>query len=141
MSVEWVRRPLAFLEECGRVYGDSFTVRLRPGQAIVMVSDPEAVREVFTGDPEILRSGEANRLLGAALGSYSLLLLDGREHLHERRLTLPPFHGERMRGYGELIAGVAQRSLRRWPAGRASAGSRSGAGHAVASAAPSRPSR
>jgi cytochrome P450 family 135 len=119
MSVEWVRRPLAFLEECERVYGDSFTVRLRPGQAIVMVSDPEAVREVFTGDPEILRSGEANRLLGAALGSYSLLLLDGREHLHERRLMLPPFHGERMRGYGELIAGVAQRSLRRWPAGRA----------------------
>ena len=119
MSVDWVRRPLAFLEECERIYGECFTVRLRPGQSTVMVSDPDAVREVFTGDPEILRSGEANRLLGSALGANSLLLLDGREHLRERRLMLPPFHGERMRGYGELIAGVAERRLRRWPVGRA----------------------
>jgi cytochrome P450 len=119
MAREWLRRPLTFLEECERTYGPTFTIRISPGQSIVLVSDPQAVREVFTADPEILRSGEANRLLGSAFGPRSLLLLDGREHLHERKMMLPPFHGERMRGYGELIAGVVETKLRGWPTGRA----------------------
>jgi Cytochrome P450 len=119
MAREWLRRPLTSLEECERTYGPTFTIRISPGQSIVLVSDPEAVREVFSADPEILRSGEANRLLGSAFGPRSLLLLDGREHLHERKMMLPPFHGERMRAYGELIAGVAETNLRGWPTGRA----------------------
>ena len=60
----------------------------------MILSDPAAVREVFTGDPEKLRSGQANRFLEAALGRHSLLVLDGREHLRERKLMLPPFHGD-----------------------------------------------
>ena len=85
---------------------------------MVMLSSPDAVREVFRGDSAVLRAGAANSLLRAALGSNSLLLLDGEEHLRERRLMLPPFHGERMRGYGPLIEKVARREIARWPTGR-----------------------
>ena len=106
------------LEECAQLYGDSFTLRLARQPPMVALSSPEAVREVFRGDPAVLRAGEANALLQAALGSSSLLLLDGEEHLRERRLMLPPFHGERMRGYGPLIQDVARREIARWPAGR-----------------------
>ena len=87
------------LEECQRRYGDAFTLRLAGLPPIVILSDPAAARQVFTGDPDKLRSGQANRFLEAALGRHSLLVLDGREHLRERKLMLPPFHGERMRAY------------------------------------------
>ena len=117
-AVAWVRRPLELLEDCGRQFGDAFTLRLAGMPPLVMLSDPVAIREVLTGDPRTLRSGEANAALQAALGRRSLLLLDGDEHLQERRLLLPAFHGERMRRYGELIAGVAEREVARWPVDR-----------------------
>jgi cytochrome P450 family 135 len=117
-TCEWVRQPLAMLERCERRYGDSFTLRLARQPPMVMLSSPEDVRQVFTGDPAVLRAGEANSLLQATLGSSSLLLLDGEEHLRERRQMLPTFHGERMRSYGSLVEEVAQREIARWPARR-----------------------
>ena len=93
-------------------------MRLAGTPPIVMLSDPEAVQGVFAGDPEVLRSGEANALLQVAFGRRSLVLLDGEQHLQERRLLMPAFHGERMQLYGELIAGVAERRIAQWPAAR-----------------------
>jgi cytochrome P450 len=115
-TLEWVRRPLPLLEKCRRRYGDPFTLRLAGMPPMVVLADREAVREVFTGDSEVLRSGEANAFLSAALGPGSLLVLDGPRHLRERKLMLPPFHGERMRRYRELITGVAERRIAAWPA-------------------------
>jgi cytochrome P450 family 135 len=117
-AVAWVRRPLGLLEDCRREFGDTFTLRLAGMPPLVMLSDPATIREVLTGDPRTLRSGEANAALQAALGRRSLLLLDGDEHLRERRLLLPAFHGERMRRYGEVIAGVTEREVARWPGDR-----------------------
>jgi cytochrome P450 len=51
------------------------------------------------------------------LGSHSLLLLDDDAHMAQRKLMLPPFHGERMRGYEKTMADVAVREIERWPAG------------------------
>ena len=103
------------LDECQRRYGDAFTLRMAGLPPIVILSDPAAVREVFTGDPDKLRSGQANRFLEAALGERSLLVLDGREHLRERKLMLPPFHGERMRAYAGVIDSIAEREVASWP--------------------------
>src|SRR5207302_1783186 len=85
----------------------------------VMVFDPGLVREVFRAPPERLRAGEANELLGPALGSRSVLLLDGDEHLRQRRLMLPPFHGQRMRAYEEVMRDGADSAIDSWPLGRA----------------------
>lgn len=91
-------------------------MRLVGSPPLIMLSDPQSIREVFTGDPNVFRSGEGNALLQAALGSRSLLVLDGDRHLRERRLMLPPFHGDRMARYRELIAGIAEREIAGWPA-------------------------
>jgi cytochrome P450 len=117
-ALHWARRPIDFMEECQRQYGDAFTIRL-PGQPnFVFISDPEAIREIFTGDPERLHAGEANAPALRLLGQHSLLVLDGQRHLRERRLMLPPFHGERMQAYGEVMREITDHSIDTWPVER-----------------------
>jgi cytochrome P450 len=51
------------------------------------------------------------------LGSNSVLLLDDDAHMAQRKLMLPSFHGERMRGYEQTMADVATREIESWPVG------------------------
>jgi cytochrome P450 len=117
--VGWVTRPKPYLRRARARYGDTFTMRMRPDEQFVVVSHPDAVKEVFTADPEIVRAGEANRILLPVLGKHSVLLLDGPRHLRQRRLLLPPFHGERMQRYEEIITDATEREIATWPSGEA----------------------
>ena len=117
VALRWLDDPEGGLDEWARRYGEPFTLRLLGLPPLVVIWDPAAVKAIFTGDHDVLRSGDANAALQAMLGPRSLLLLDGDEHLHERRVMLPPFHGERMRAYGETMAAVAERAIAGWPAG------------------------
>jgi cytochrome P450 len=113
----WWRRPLPTLEECRDRYGDMFTIRLPHEGTWVFVSDPEAVKQVFTGDPNLLHAGAANIVLLPVLGEHSVLLLDEPEHMAQRKLMLPPFHGKRMQAYGKVMARAAAEEIDRWPTG------------------------
>src|SRR3989440_2578218 len=115
--LRWVVRPTAFREGCRRRYGDCFTLRIESEEPWVLVCDPESIQRVFTGNPEHLRAGEANAILRPVVGSESVLLLDGPPHLRQRKLLLPPFHGERMQRYGEVMREVTEREVATWPAG------------------------
>jgi cytochrome P450 len=111
------------MESCQRRYGDCFTVRLlgfgdRGSDGIVFLADPAAVKATFAGDRSLNRVGDSRRSMEPMFGSRSILLLDGAEHLRQRKLMLPPFHGERMASYGELIAEVTEREIDGWPVGR-----------------------
>ena len=117
-TLAWITRPKPFLRRAHRRYGDVFTVRLRSGENFVMLAHPDAVKEVFTGDPEVLRAGEGNRVLLPVLGSHSVLLLDGPEHLRQRRLLLPPFHGERMQRYREIMEDATTHEVATWTPGQ-----------------------
>jgi cytochrome P450 len=81
---------------------------------MVLFSDPAAVREVFALDPAIAPAGESWEFLRPFAGPHSILLLDGDEHLRERRLMQKPFHGERMRAFTPMIAELASRELATW---------------------------
>ena len=116
-TAAWMTRPKPFLRRMHARHGDVFTVGLRSGETFVILAHPDAVKEVFTGDPEILRAGEGNRVLLPVLGRHSVLLLDGAEHLRQRKLLLPPFHGERMQRYREIIEQATERQTATWPAG------------------------
>jgi cytochrome P450 len=116
-TFRWVLRPDEFMERSRAVYGDVFTVRLAGVGNYVFVSDPALIKQVFTADPGQLRAGESNWPLMPVLGSRSVLLLDGVEHLRERRLLLPPFHGDRLERYRSMFAEIAARHLERWPRG------------------------
>jgi cytochrome P450 len=117
-TFNFVRNPFIFLDDCARRYGDWFTLRV-PGVApFVFTSDPNAICEIFQGDPAIFHAGKANRPLGAFMGERSLLFLDGPAHLHDRRLILPAFHGERMKSYADAMRSIADAEIDRWPIGR-----------------------
>jgi cytochrome P450 family 135 len=118
-AVGWALRPLPFMASTRRRYGDTFTLRIRRGRPWVFLSDPEDVGKVLTISPELVRAGagEANALLGPLLGPRSVMLLDEPEHMTHRRFLLPSFHGERMRGYGEMMVEVARTEIARWPVG------------------------
>src|SRR5215212_897626 len=114
-TAAWVTRPGPFMERARRRYGDVFTVRLAQVGTFVFVADPDLLKTVFTTGHDRLRAGEANIALEPVLGSRSVLLLDGAEHIRQRRLMLPPFHGERLRGYEQLIAEIADDEMGSWP--------------------------
>jgi cytochrome P450 len=118
-TLRWVVRPTAFMEECRRRYGDCFTLRIASEDSWVLVSDPESIKRVFTGNPEHLHAGEANAILRPVVGSESVLLLDGPAHMRQRKLLLPPFHGQRMQRYGEVMREVTEREVATWPTGEA----------------------
>ena len=116
--LRWVFAPLPFMHACADRYGDTFTVRLSGLPPMVFFSDPGAIRQIFTVDPGLFRAGRANRVFEVFFGPNSLLFLDGARHRRERRLLMPPFHGERLRLHGEMICKIADRSIDAWPSGR-----------------------
>lgn len=111
----WLYRPLEFLNSCRRRYGDFFSLRF-PGfeTPMVIISRPEHVAALFKERENGLPPGRS-LALEPILGSRSILLLEGAEHLARRKLMLPPFHGERMRAYEAQITEIADREIAGWP--------------------------
>src|SRR6187431_686438 len=110
-----ILRPDATFARWRRRYGDVFRIHTLMNGRMVVLCDPAAIKEVFTGPPDVLRAGEANMILEPVLGDRSVLLLDGAEHLRQRKLLLPPFHGERMRAYETIMREAADRDIDTWP--------------------------
>ncbi len=110
-------RPLESLIGWRERYGDAYTVRLPVFGTGVYVSDPDAIREMLTGDQSDLHAGEANAPLAPVLGERSVLILDGREHLRQRKLLLPPFQGSAIQSFREVIREVAEAEVDTWREG------------------------
>ncbi len=111
----WWTRPIPFLERCRARFGKRFTLRLMNAPRLVILSDPEELRELFTAPPDVLHPGEGARVLEPVVGRHSLILLDEDEHLEQRKLLLPAFHGERMERLTAIMREVAEREVERWP--------------------------
>ena len=125
-------RPYGWMQSRRRRYGNVFSSRFPIFGRVVYVADPADIKRVFSGDPAVFHAGEANALaLGDALGDHSLLTLDEGRHLSQRKLLLPPFHGESVRRYAEVMAEATAREVdtwsvgERWRCGRACSRSRS----------------
>src|SRR4051812_40988422 len=93
--VRFGRRPIETLQQWHRRYGDAFTVSFLGLGKGVYVSDPQAIKALFTGDQSDLRAGQADSVLSPIIGPHLVLTLDGAEHLRPRKLFLPPFQGSR----------------------------------------------
>jgi cytochrome P450 len=106
-----------FLDACRRRYGDVVTMSTAFDSKFVMVFDPDLLKKVFQAPPDRLRAGEANALLGQILGERSVLVLDGAEHLRQRKLMLPPFHGKRLKAYEDTMRAAADRAIDSWEIG------------------------
>jgi cytochrome P450 len=116
-SAIWFRSAQWLMSNCQARFGDMFTLKIANEGTWVVTSDPDVIKQVFTGDPRLLHAGEGNRILLPVLGPNSVLLLDDGAHLSQRKLMLPAFHGERMQRYGELMGTVAAQEIESWPIG------------------------
>ena len=127
-TLQWLTGSHRLMDRCGREFGDVFTLRMLPAAITgpgagerdgrwVFLAAPDLVREVFTADPATVLTGPTNRFLEPVIGPRSILVLDEPDHMVQRKLLLPHFHGERVEAYRELIAEATRAELASWPAG------------------------
>jgi cytochrome P450 len=117
-TVEWIVRPTALLRRAQARYGEPFTLRTAWSDApLVLVSDPAEIKRVYAAPPDVLRGGESSAFLEPFTGPRSVLILHGDEHLRQRKLMLPPFHGEALKRWTRTIAEITHAELDTWVPG------------------------
>ncbi len=112
--INWIARPFEYLEEYTEKYGDIFTMRLFGFPPLVFIANPQGIKEIFSADAQCFDVGRTNDLARPILGDNSILLMDGTRHKRERKLLMPPFHGERVKSYGESICKITEQVASHW---------------------------
>jgi len=107
-----------FVARCRRRYGDVFTLGNTMMGRMVYLADPDAIKQVFAGDPRIFHAGEANSMLGGLLGETSVLVIDDDLHRDRRRLMMAPFHRDAVARQAATMAEIAAQNIAGWPVGR-----------------------
>ncbi|BAY95463.1 MULTISPECIES: cytochrome P450 [unclassified Tolypothrix] len=111
--LQWIFQPMAFMEACAKRYGDIFTMQLNP--PVVFVSNPQALQQILTSDTkEFAAPSDWNTVFEPMLGKNSVITVSGEVHRRQRQLLMPPFHGDRMRTYGQVINDVTQEVISQW---------------------------
>jgi cytochrome P450 family 110 len=110
-QIQWVVDPIGYMATGAGLYPDIFKGEVVGfGESLVFVNQPQAIQEILQRDipignrtPAYSAPGALNRILMPILGDASVIMLEGDRHRKRRQLVMPPFHGERMRAYGQLI--------------------------------------
>ena len=112
-TVEWIVRPTALLRRAQARYGEPFTLRTAWSDApLVLTSDPQEIKRIYAAPPDLLQGGDSSAFLEPFTGPRSVLILHGDEHLRQRRLMLPPFHGEALKRWAATVAEIAHAGAR-----------------------------
>ena len=113
-----ILQPTGYMDDNVRRYGPTFKIGGESASPLVYVGDPDVVREIFMLDASKVVTGRNNRILQTMVGEHSILLLDGEPHQRQRKLLMPPFHGERLRAYGQLICDITRQVSATWQTGQ-----------------------
>ncbi|MDJ0724898.1 MAG: cytochrome P450, partial [Prochloraceae cyanobacterium] len=118
--LRWIFDPVGYMESAAKQFPDIFDAKvLGFGNNVVFVQEPQANQKVLTNDRKIFKaSGDQNKTLIPIVGSSSLFLLNGDRHKRERKLLMPPFHGDRIKVYGELICELTEQIIDNLPIGQ-----------------------
>ncbi|MEM1308856.1 MAG: cytochrome P450 [Cyanobacteria bacterium P01_H01_bin.153] len=116
----WIFRPLDYMEANYRKYGDLFFARWGMFEWI-FVNHPQAIKTMFSKDTSKVMSapGDANAVLKPLLGEHSVIMLNGEQHRARRKLIMPPFHGERLKVYADLIYQITLEAMATLQVGQA----------------------
>jgi cytochrome P450 len=109
------QRQIEFVFRARRELGEVFRMRGIVSGSPVITSHPDHVRSLFTAKPELAPSLTGESPLRPIVGPNSVLTAVGPRHMRQRKLLLPPFHGEAIERYVEMITDVAEREIGRWP--------------------------
>jgi cytochrome P450 len=111
-------RQIEFVFHARRKLGEVFRMRgTIPGDPVI-TSHPDHVRSLFTAKPELALSITGESPLRPIVGPNSVLTALGERHMRQRKLLLPPFHGEAVAEYAQMISDITEREIDRWPVGR-----------------------
>ncbi|MEB3337270.1 MAG: cytochrome P450 [Leptolyngbyaceae bacterium] len=116
-KIRWVFDPIGYMETAAQKFPDIFSAKVTGfGGNLIFVNHPQAIQEILTNDrKQYSAPGDLNSILQPLLGDYSVIMLEGDRHKRQRQLHTPPFHGERMRSYGELICNLATQAFSSLP--------------------------
>lgn len=117
-TIRAVFQPFKYLEKYAQEYGDFYTSKFAGFPTQVVISNPQAIQEIFTADSKTFNSAQGNEVIRPLLGDYSLTLHDGNYHQQQRKLLLPSFHGERMKAYGNTICELTEQVINQWEIGQ-----------------------
>ena len=108
------------LEKNQQKYGDIFYVsESSMFPSCVIFSNPKAIEKVFTADPSVFDIGaEPSAPVRALLGNNSLTVIEGARHQKQRKLLMPPFHGNRIKNYSQSMIEIANEVIRQWQVGQ-----------------------
>jgi len=113
-TMQIMKDPRGFAERNRERFGEPFTVRMGGAGPAVYVTDPALIEQVFKASPDVLHAGSGNRLLAPFVGPASVLTSDGVAHRNRRKLLTPPFHGERMRAYADVVVDATKQATANW---------------------------
>jgi cytochrome P450 len=116
--ITWIADPLGFQDHYSQRYGDLFTMQLGGMGTYVVIGNPKMIQEIFNQDARQFDVGRGNAIAEPLVGRNSLLLMDGDRHRRERKLLMPPFHGERLHTYAKQICLIAEQVASRWQIGQ-----------------------
>lgn len=106
----------SIFDESRAKYGDAFGMNINRGN-FYFFAHPDQVKEVFTASPTALHAGKGNEILATALGEHSVLLLDESEHMRQRKLLLPSFHGEKLAAQTAAMERISEEVVAQVPKG------------------------
>jgi cytochrome P450 len=113
------QRQIDFVFGARRRHGEVFRMKgIVPGGPVI-TSHPDHVQSLFKAKPELAPSLTGESPLRPIVGPNSVLTAIGPRHMRQRKLLLPPFHGEAIARYEEMIVEAANREIDRWPIGDA----------------------
>jgi cytochrome P450 len=117
-GLRFLFQPLETIEARRQAYGDDYRVSQPDAKpALVYFSSPQALEAIFTAKPEQLGAGRGNQILKELIGEHGIVLLEGAAHQRQKQLLMPPFHGDRMRSYAQVIQSITTEVIRSWQVG------------------------
>jgi len=112
------QRQIEYVFGARRRIGETFRMRTAMPGGPVVTSHPDHVRSLFTAKPELAPSLTGESPLRPILGTGSVLTSVGERHMRQRKLLLPPFHGEAIERYAAMITAATEREIDTWPLNR-----------------------
>jgi cytochrome P450 len=116
-SLRFNQRQIEFVFRARRELGEVFRMHGATEDAVTVTSHPDHVRSLFTASPELAPSLTGESPLRPIVGTQSVLTAVGPRHMRQRKLLLPPFHGEAIDAYTQMISEATEREIDRWPVG------------------------
>ena len=118
-KIQWSVDPIGYMETAAKSYGDLFKASVLPFLDTFFVSHPQALQQILrTDSKQFVALKDGNKMFLPLLGEHSVIMLEGDRHQRERKLLMPPLHGDRLRTYGQLICQITKQVMDRLPVGK-----------------------